>query len=591
MVIILWPVSPSPYDPMPVQSIYAIKHLPWFIILFATWTLVIAAILFLVRGGIYERLALCLVFSLVFVNFWTFVSPWGTHSDSTWLTGHVQYLLDTGQLPPGGHLTLRYFDYPALSLLGVAMVETTGMSVFITVQVFLLMNGFLFVLILYAAFLKFLKTPQQAAVSVILALCSSMVLALVPDYFHPIGMATTFIAMFLLLLAMTADGKNRYPAYYVLIILLVIAATTEYLFTPVLFMMVILGSYLLDRILGIRGFATFNIFALILVVFFSWLVYMTVSTMANLVAGLPKIIADFQNETWLLYIIQELRTQGGTTYPWWGTISRFFWWFFVLGFGTFIVLGRVFSLRKADGLRRLEIAWFLGLAATVIIGSFLTTGVVHGGLSRYIWIAPFFAVPAIIEVLRRPAARIFAVALALVGITMVVPTFLSNADTVSRDTTYQHELAAGQFIASIYGRGEGLVYYSIGPGLVFPMLYTPDAQVRTMPEGRGIDEDSVWRTMRTLLRNFFGIYDQSDQAWMPIPGYHTILISSWKMRTQFQEKVGIPPDHSNWDEVERELASATKIYDNHYLQMYVPPLEQHIVSFFNEDGAEKAGGR
>jgi hypothetical protein len=197
-----------------------------------------------------------------------------------------------------------------------------------------------------------------------------------------------------------------------------------------------------------------------------------------------------------------------------------------------------------------------------------------------------------IEVLRRPAARKFAVVLALAGITMVVPTFLSNADTVSRDTTYRHELAAGQFAASIYGRGEGLVYYTTGPGLVSPVLYTPDAELRGTAEARGIDEEHVWLGIRTQLRNFFGIYDGGDQAGMPIPGYtgyRTILISSWKLRTSFQEKVGVPPDHSNWDEMERELSSATRIYDNYYLQLYVPPSKTHLVSFVIEDGIWAVG--
>ncbi len=592
MAIILWPVAPSPFDPMPVQSIHVIQNLPGFIVLFYAWAVVLAALLFLARGGVFERLALCLVFSIVFVQFWTFVSPWGTHADTTWLTGHVLYLQDMGQIPAGGHHTFRYFDYPALSLTGCTLQHITGMDIFKAIQVFLLTNGLVFVSILYAAFLKLMRTPYQAAIGVILALCSSMVLALVPNIFHPISLATTYIAMFLLLMARATDRESQHTTDYAIFILLVIAATVEYLFTPVLFALVILSGYILNRILRVRGFATLNIFMLTCVLFFSWLIYMTLTTFESLTASLPKIIADFQDMTWLLYIVQEMRTQGGPYYPWWGTVSRFFWWLFVLGLGSALVLRRMFHLRNADGPRRLEVAWFLGLVATVIIGSVGIPGVVHGGLSRYIWLAPFFIVPAVVNVLSRPSARRYAVAFALAGSLLLLPTFLSNADTVSRDTTYAHELTAGQFTASVYGKGEGLLFYSMGPGLVFPVLYTPDAKLRMTSEARGIDEEHVWLGIRTQLRGFFGIYDWGDQAGRPIPGYtggRVLFVSSWKMRTNFQEKIGIPPSHPNWDAMEMELSSAMRIYDNRYLQLYVPPPKQQLVSFVYEHGLWAVG--
>ena len=96
IVVMLWPVTPSMYNPLPVQTIYTINRLPLFIGLFIIWLLNLACLLFFIRGNIWERLALCLIFVFVFVQFWGFkATPWGNSIDSAWIMGHVNYLNNT----------------------------------------------------------------------------------------------------------------------------------------------------------------------------------------------------------------------------------------------------------------------------------------------------------------------------------------------------------------------------------------------------------------------------------------------------------------------------------------------------------------
>lgn len=582
IVLVLWPVVPSPYDPLPVQSIYAIRNLPWFAVLFLTWAASLAVLLFGGKGRSPERLLLCMIFSLVFVESWTFVSPWGTHSDSTWLTAHVRYLGQTNHIPPGDIPALRYFDYPALSLLGVGLMNTTGLGIFKTIQVFLLTNGLVFVLVLYTAFLKFLGTPYRAAVGTVLAMSSDQVLAVVPNYFHPITLASTYTAIFLLLTGRAIGRQDLRASDQVLLILLVVAATTEYLFTPVLFGAVVLSVFIVQVITRIRGFATFGLFALITILFFIWVMY-SLFTFRTLLSSIPSIISNFRDGTWLLYLSEELRAQGGGSYPWWGTISRFFWWVLVIGGGSILAFARAFHLQTSDDAEKLQFGWLLGLSATVVIGAVGTPDLVHGGLSRYIWIAPLFLVPVLVDALSRPSLKMNATAFALASLLMLLPTFLSNADTVSRDTTYLHELKAGQFANSVYGDGRTLVLYLLGPGAAHILsLYSPLARWIPPPEGRGITTEDVWFSMRSQLRGFFGVFDSGTRAGTPIPGYTgrgVVLFASFKERVSYQEKVGVEPHDPNWSEIEKELSHAFRFYDNGFDQMYRPPTNGHLVSF------------
>lgn len=282
---------------------------------------------------------------------------------------------------------------------------------------------------------------------------------------------------------------------------------------------------------------------------------MTVITSRTLADSLDKIVADFQDNTWLLYLLQEFTAQGGPQYPRWGTVSRLFCWLTVYCIGTMVVFFRIF--RNADLPVRLGVAGLLGLGMTVVIGALGTPGIVHGGLSRYIWLAPVFIIPAIIDILLKSAARKFI--LTAVCLLLLLPNFLSNADTVSRDITYLHELKAGQMLASCYGSGEELTYYSNGPGLIFPLLFTPEAVFRKMPEGRGITEEQIWKGIETKLAEFFDT-SSGDAAF----------ISSWKDREAYQEKAGVKAGDPKWGEMEKALSRAAKICDNRYLQVYVP---------------------
>jgi hypothetical protein len=562
--IVLWPVAPSPYDPLPVQSIHAIPNLPWFIALFYIWAVVLTALLFLARGSVLEHLALCLVFSVVFIGFWGFVAnPWGNSWDSGWLMGHVNYLQEMGKIPPGGSPTFRYFDFPGFSLLGLVVADITGTDIFLATRLYLLASGLLFTLILYVAFLKLLKTPYRAALGVVLAIASSMVLGVVFNQFHPTNLATIFIATFFLLLVTRPSNLLRDQGIVLCLLLLMMAATVGHMFVPVFFAMVLLGFYLLHRVEKGLGYASLSIAILPLVLFFSWLMYLTVFSFPTAVREVPIALQGILEGTWLVPVAQILRENVGLGYPWWGNTAKFFWWVSVFGFGTLLMLRRILAWRRAESLQRVELAVFGGVLATIIIGSFAggVIGVVHGGLSRYIWVAPLVLAPALVDILSSPRTRAFAIAFVAVGMLLLPATFLTNADTISATRTYQDEIAMGEFLASSYQEGEGLMLYTLPSAPAIFFVCIPDAQVTGghFLWGLTANEATIFSSLHQLVDDFHGA-----------EGENNLLIATIKGRAEYQQRLDIPTDHPAWQSLAVQLSAAARIYDSGSLQLYAP---------------------
>ena len=562
VAIILWPVAPSVNDPLPMQSIYAIKNLPWFIVVFMGWVLNLAALLFFARGSVWDRLALCLVFIVVFVQFWGFkAAPWGNSIDSSWLMGHVNYLEHTAKIPATGHPTLKYFDFPALTLIGLAIKQVSGADLFLAIRIYLTLSGLFITAILYAAFLKLLRTPYLAALGVVLALACGAVLGPISNIFHPANLATIYIVTFFLLLA---RGTERFSEQNTTIIflLLVVASTIEYIFTPVFFSMILLANYIFHRMAKSPGNITLTTAILPLALSLSWNIYWTGWVFRSSVVGFPLAFQAILTGKWLVPTGMILRENVGTTYPWWGNATKLFWWLSVFGFGTLLMLWRLLRWRQADSSRRTEIACFTGVLATILIGSVAAgaPSVVHGGLSRYIWVAPIVLVPAMIGFLANLRRRYLAIVFTAVGLLLLLPTFLTNADNISADRVYRNEMATFEFINSSHTEGEELTLYFFPFGVAVGYVYEPDARVITGAYlYGGASETEAWQALQREANEFL--------ARMYVPN---LAIISIKGKVEYKRYLLIPLDHPNWRNLELQLSAGNRVYDNGSLQMYKP---------------------
>jgi len=561
-VLVLWPIVPSPFDPLPMQSVSAIQHLPWFAVLFNAWAVCFAALLLGISGTARDRLGLCVIFTVVFVGVWGFASPWGNHGDSIWQTAEVMHLLGAGKLPPGGHPNFPYLDFPGLHLLALTLVETTGMDVFMAIRVYLLASGVMLTLVLYAMFLRLIGTPNKAACAVVLAFVSSVVLASVANQFHPINLSTIYIVTFILLLGRLHPKSVLQSHTLVLLLLLMAAAAAEYVFTPVFFAMVFLSYYILSRPANAQAPVTLAHAVIPLALLFVWEMYVTVWNFPTTVRELPVALQAILDGSWVLPILHLLRQNAGPAYPWWGNIVRGFWWSSVFGVGTLLMLWRVKMLREVRRGPELGLVLFLGTIGAMMVGSLVggVIGIIHGALTRYLWIAPLFLVPALMQSLGRPRMKAAAVTFGVAGLLLMFPTFIADGGHVSTYRAYRHELAAGEFIRETYGSGEGLTIFCTTRIPVFYLLYSPEAHVRPSIDAYGATVDvQIWQSIEEVVH-----------AFRASPRQGNLLIDWPKMRGDYQELVGIPIDHPNWRRTENELSSTNRIYDNRSIQLYVP---------------------
>jgi hypothetical protein len=227
------------------------------------------------------------------------------------------------------------------------------------------------------------------------------------------------------------------------------------------------------------------------------------------------------------------------------------------------MLRRILAWRRAESLQRVELAVFGGVLATVIIGSFAggIIGVVHGGLSRYIWVAPLILAPALVDILSSPRTRAFAIAFVAVGILLLPATFLTNADKISATRTYQDEIAVGEFLASSYKGGEGLTLYTLPSAPAIFSVYIPDARSTGghYLYGATATEATIFSSLHQLVDDFLGA-----------EGENNLLIVTIRGRSDYQVWLGIPTDHPAWQSLEVQLSAAARIYDSGSLQLYAP---------------------
>jgi hypothetical protein len=111
ITILSYPITISPSYPLPVQTIYMFDNLPLFAALFYFWMLVLLVLLFSKGEGLWDKLGLCLIFSSVFVGFWTFITPWAGSGDALIHLGELRYIRETGVITPQAHQIFGYLDF------------------------------------------------------------------------------------------------------------------------------------------------------------------------------------------------------------------------------------------------------------------------------------------------------------------------------------------------------------------------------------------------------------------------------------------------------------------------------------------------
>jgi hypothetical protein len=549
----------------PIQSVYLFDNLPFFGSIFYIWFLLLVLLILTGKNGAkadWEKMGLVCISSLVFVAFWVIILPYG-RNDYLHFAFQIETLQQTGRIPTMGGV---YWDMPALALLGTSLFQITGSGIFDIMNLSLLFFPPIIAGLLYLLFTKSFKSPNIAAFATVLLILANMYLALAYT-FHPNIISFVLLLAFLLILnrgqhAFIGTSKDIF-----IIVILIVAVSMLYFQTSLLFPLILVGLYIVQRIGKITPIYITLIF-LVLIIPLVWQVYATITNFGMFTAFIPDIIAKITGGKFLDWIFFLGEKNAGGRVPLWASYTRMFWWALIYGLGTILGLINLLNVKKLSWAERVETGGLLGTIALISLATILSPGGERA--TQYLQYAAFFTVPALLHFFLKPG-RIRQYGFTLLVILPLVlsfPTFLAHNGDVMVETFYPYEMASGKFLQRSYGNGEGLHVQNV---IGAEFYYVPKS------EGGGyfwspISEEDYMRFKEEYLDDF-----------LKRTGDNTVWLQTKRDKETGAANYGISPDDPRWQDMQQKLEQgyAHKIYDNGYVQIWKPPVLSITTTLFH----------
>lgn len=560
-IILLFPFQLH-YEYYPIESAHVFgSRLPLFAVLYYTWFGVLLLLLFFNgKSNEWQKLALVCLFSLVFFGVWIINMPNGSHCDVVRWLGHVNYIQETGRIVTDNP-NLGYFESPAFFLLNSPLSQICGLGVFETRPLYLLFGSVLLAALLYLLFMKLLGNPYLASLAVLLMLLGSRVAR--TQVFSAGNLAFLFLVLLLLLLARRKEAlRTTTPMVSAPIVLAMIiffiAFAMSYTPTPIYFIFILLGIYLLQRVAK-RGVIDSPTVALFVVIFLSWEIYWAYR-FAYLAGLIPYFVEGFTDPLGSLFWV----SRGGEAYlggatPLWASLTRFSWLALIFGLGGILAIWNLVKANKLDSKGVLVTGGLVGAAVFAIICIFTFTW--EGQWGRFAQIAPLFTIPIILKFLsgfslsswfRR---HIFILLIILVFV-LSLPSFLIQRPGLCTDAVRPYDRSAVEFSASAYGADE-LDLFSTLTTVIMYEAHHPQAHLHSSREPWATDKEELWQEMNNLMDDF------EDSK-----GRKTIFVLSEQFKLPPQHPAAIQSDDPRWVEYVNTLEKNDKIYNNGHIQIY-----------------------
>ncbi|MFC1928296.1 DUF1616 domain-containing protein [Chloroflexota bacterium] len=550
------------------QSLDIFTSQPLFSSLFLVWMAVLLFLLFVKREAKdWENLALVCIFALVFIDFWNIITPFGYSADSFGHLSMVRYLQEGGKIP---ELSLGYYQFPGFHLYANFLAQTTGLDLFDVAYIIRIYENIVFAALLYRVNANTLKNSYLAPAAVMLTIMTMQAhhFAFIPHLF-----AFILLLTFLILLTRNEREVLVRTRDRLLVIILIVATTISSFWHSMLFFFILLGLYLVQKLGGEKPVEV-TILLLVLAVLLGWEVYQAVTVFGSLVELLPTVYQNIVTGDMFSTSGRAAAAILGGGDPLWAVATKYFWLMTITGLGTLLWFVQLVRVRKLSYLEKMEVGGVLG---TILFFTVVTVSSTMGYYaSRYQEFVRIFT-PAIImrfgpalgqrwegsrfslSNLWRKASTIFLIILLFV---VSFPTFLLEGRGVAGQASYSQDIAAGEFLESRYGKGEGLTVFSnftYAAGIRF--YYLPDA------EGKGPREPSVMEDGSVLWED---VYDLIEEFVSP-GGNRVFLYSE---RAANYSWFNVKPDDPRWQEIKKELADFVgeeNIWSNNYYSIYFPP--------------------
>ena len=559
LIILLFPVKLiNEYHP--IQAPYIITNPPLFIMIFVTWLILILLLVLSKKNDQvfnWEFVALSMVFGLIFVGFWCFVSPNGSSSDDLYAMGHVHYLLDIGKIPVN-HPLFSYFDFPGMFSLVTVYSQISNLSIFVSRMLFLLFNTGLFFILLYLRFSYSLRRAHLAFLGVMLAAIIGTTIAYKMSIFTPGALGFT-----LLLILLMIQKKKNFTSYaqrplVVLELLVYCSMVISYFATSLLFPLIMLVVYVVTIIGKKRISLTIQPLALCLVIFFVWQLWFTWHTTSSLIQFFPYIIRNIKTGNFLsgLLIFSGANVGGNT--PLWATVIRLFCWGLLLLFTT-LAFRNLFIIKKLTTSETMDTSGWLGVLIFSIIG---LIGVTQGTqFARYLLYAPFFTVPVMLNFLNKSRWRKTGlVILTCISFLLILPAFMIAINTSKQ--ICPHDIDAGIFFSehTLNGGSNIIIYRASTTSASWAYYYLPETSFQNIPEATYYHIDEFWEKVNMLVATFGEIQHVENKD--------RIFIVDEQMYNSAEHMLGITPNDPRWSVLQNNLSNQLLFYDNGFIQTY-----------------------
>jgi len=547
----------------PIESLRVFDNLPLFGGLYCGWILVLLLLVFCQRpgrAGPYQGLLLVGAFALVYRGMWDMLWP-------DWWADGLANITTAKAIQSAGELTfnnpnITYLDFPGLHISTVSISELTGMGIFSTAAVVLILIDVALAGVYYLIALRLLDDVRLAAFASLLGMQGNVVFAAL--FFYPGFLALVFLGLFTLLLLRSEGGYPERASDRVVTLLLLGAATVTHFVASTLFFSFLAGTYLV-RIVGSRAPRALTPSTALLygVVPTTWLAYWTVQTFDNIVKMGTQLSQNLASDRFLGWFVTGSQANVGGEVPLWAAATKLFWLILLFGLGTLSALFYLFRRRGAGSVEQSALGALVGIMAASAIATLVSTGGFE--YFRYLMYAPCVTVPFLLKFVKGFPARVAGYSLAALVVLFAglsLPTFFAHHPRVEQYAYYPSEYAAGRFLRSSYqDREPRSTILGLGLSLTPIVYYLPDATY--VSEGQAAidltNEEGLWASIQKMTKVFADDTSGDDT---------NLFVLSRRPQVYYRHNFGIPETDLKWRELVQELSSHSLIYDNGSIQTY-----------------------
>lgn len=580
-LILTYPVELDPNNGSQLESIGIFLNLPAFAGLFIGWICLLLVLLYTRTGSeefiIWEKLGLVLVFIVVYLGFWTLITPLG-RGDIVANLGHVRYLDQFGWDAATSNNLLTGFDFPGIYFAIWTITSAAGIDLLASTTVIMVTGHVLLALLLYIFFIKTLKNAHLAAISVILAVVSNIIITGLYS-FHAL-LAIPFMVSILVLLNRKESALFASRKDIVLMVLLFVVATITHFVTSMAILFIMMGIWVTHRVRRNRiagPLTTFSPWLFVIMVGFSlgYQVLWAVRTMRMLVSFLPGLIDDII--TGELFLTMRLLFAANVTskVPIWASITRTFWLGFIYVYGAFLAVAKVFWPRKSPAVEVKEMGAIFGIGVMALLAMLLAPQ--GNQFHRFIMYGSIVAVPFVVRVFFKTGERWRrAVLLFLISICFVLmlPTFLAHNGSVVTSAFLTHEARAGEYLEeAYYPNTSQLTTFSVSieSGAKLTYYYLPESPTKSPPLYTTMRNEEGQFGYVSALRDNFLDWDDTAQYTLPNYGGSAVYISSELMKLPYYHLFEVASDDPRWGQLEQDLIDLSlRVYDSGNIRLYVP---------------------